>query len=173
MQGVGDYLFREMDEASAREIATWHYDPPYEMYNCLPDEVEAHVKALLKPEYRYHTVWDSAGELIAFRCFGADARVPGGDYSADALDMGGGLRPDLTGRGLGISIIEAALEFARRNFAPRAFRVTVAAFNERALRVCEKVGYRPVDSFHHPRSGERFIILVLLDSTGCSTTAPH
>jgi RimJ/RimL family protein N-acetyltransferase len=160
MQQIGTFTFYEMDEASARQIATWQYEPPYDIYNCHPNEVEEHVQVLLKPEYHYYTVWNAAGELIAFRCFGEDAQVPGGDYRAEALDMGGGLRPDLTGQGLGARVIEAAFEFARRNFAPKVFRVTVAAFNQRALRVCEKVGYRPVQTFQSTHSSQDFVVLM-------------
>ena len=45
-------------------------------------------------------------------------------------------------------------------FAPVAFRVTVAAFNQRALRVCAQVGYRPVQQFEHPHTGRPFIVLL-------------
>jgi [ribosomal protein S18]-alanine N-acetyltransferase len=74
--------------------------------------------------------------------------------------MGGGLRPDLTGQGLGAAFMTAAIAFAQQQFAPVAFRATVAAFNQRALRVCAKVGYRPVQQFEHPHTGRPFIILL-------------
>ena len=160
MQQIGPYTFRKMDDDGARTIAAWRYEPPYDIYNCDPSKVEQHIQEFLKPQYRYYTVWNEARELLAFRCFGEDAQVPGGDYSAEALDMGGGLRPDLTGKGFGASIIEAAFEFAQHNFAPKAFRSTVAAFNKRALRVCEKIGYHPVQIFHSTHSGKTFIILM-------------
>ena len=160
MQQIGAYTFREMDEANARTIADWQYEPPYDIYNCDPNEVGEHIQGLLNPQYRYYTVWNEARELIAFRCFGEDAQVPGGDYSAEALDMGGGLRPDLTGKGFGASIIEAAFAFAQHNFAPKTFRATVAAFNKRALRVCEKIGYHPVQTFQSTHSGQTFVILM-------------
>ena len=160
MQQIGAFTFCEMDEASARQIADWQYEPPYDVYNCDPAQVEEHLWVLLNPHYHYYAVRNERGELIAFRCFGADAQVPGGDYSAEALDLGGGLRPDLTGKGLGASIIEASMEFARHTFAPQAFRATVAAFNQRALRVCEKIGYRPVQTFESIASGQDFVVLM-------------
>ena len=160
MQQIGAYTFRKMDEASAREIAGWRYEPPYNIYNCDPNEVDEHLQVLLDPQNRYYTVWNEAHELIAFRCFGEDAQVTGGDYSPEAIDMGGGLRPDLTGKGFGASIIEAAFEFARHNFAPKAFRATVAAFNKRALRICEKIGYHPVETFQSTHAGQTFVILM-------------
>ena len=60
------------------------------------------------------------GTLIGFRSFGADGQVPGGAYDAAALDTGGGLRPELTGRGLGREAISTGLDFGRRQFAPPA-----------------------------------------------------
>lgn len=160
MQQTGAFTFRKMDEASAREIADWRYEPPYHIYNCAPNQVDEHIQGFLNPHYCYYTVWNEAGELIAFHCIGEDAQVPGGDYLAEALDMGGGLRPDLTGKGFGASIIEAAFEFAQHNFAPKAFRTTVAAFNKRSLRVYEKIGYRPIHTFQHTHSGQTFVILI-------------
>jgi len=160
MSNKGLYTFRKMDEACAREIATWQYDPPYEMYSFKPEDFEENVKGLLNPDYHYYSAWNEAGELVGYRCFGEDARVPGGDYRAEALDMGGGLRPDLTGQGLGAGFMEAAFDFAREQFAPRVFRATVAAFNQRALRVCEKVGYREVGRFYSTHTQQAFVVFV-------------
>lgn len=157
---LGALTFRRMDAPSAREIANWRYAPPYDIYNCAPGKVEEAVEGLLNPEYRYFSVWDDAGGLVGFMGFGDDARVPGGDYSADALDLGGGLRPDRTGQGLGASFIEAALAFGRRHYAPVAFRVTVAAFNRRALQVWERAGFCQVGGFAHADSREPFVVLL-------------
>ena len=157
---IGTYTFREMDEASAREIVSWQYDAPYDIYNCNPAEVEEIVQWFVNPQSHYYSVWTEAGKLIGYRCFGEDARVPGGDYSAEALDMGGGLSPERTGQGLGASFMEAAFEFARRRYRSVAFRATVAAFNQRALRVCERVGYRPIQHFENAQTHQHFIVLM-------------
>ena len=157
---VGEWLFRPMDQASARGIALWRYPPPYDFYNCPDDGVEGEVLCLLNPAYLYRAIWDRDGELIGYAGFGEDCRVPGGDYGADALDMGGGLRPDLCGRGLGAGFWEAVMESACLLFAPAAFRVTVAAFNQRALRVWERLGFRVVEVFEATHSGQPFVVLV-------------
>ena len=154
------FTFRQINSATARQIAVWQYPPPYDVYSFHPEQIEENVQWLLTPRFHYYTVWDAREELIGFRCFGEDARVHGGDYNIDALDLGGGLRPDLTGRGMGTSFMEAAFTFARGRFAPAAFRATVMAFNKRALRVCTRVGYRPVQDFVSPASGQRFIVLL-------------
>ena len=53
--------------------------------------------------------------------FGIDAQVPGGDYSAQALDVGLGLRPDHTGQGLGVTFLGAILAFAQERYSPTNF----------------------------------------------------
>ncbi len=150
-----------MTESSALLAAAWHYEPPYDFYNHDPAQLDELVhNSYLNPAYHYFSVLDDNDSLIAFRCFGEDARVPGGDYSADALDMGGGLRPDLTGHGFGPQIIAAAIEFARTEFSPRVFRVTIAEFNLRARRACEKVGYVFAQRFLATHNGIPFVVML-------------
>jgi RimJ/RimL family protein N-acetyltransferase len=150
------FVFVAMTREDAGEIAAWRYPPPYDVYNAGPDEVQS----FLNPECRYYSVRDSGGAVIAFRCFGEDARVPGGDYTLPALDMGGGLRPDLCGQGLGPRVMLAAIGFARENFLPPALRATVAEWNLRAQKACEKAGYQPAQRFIAPHSGLAFIIFL-------------
>lgn len=56
---------------------------------------------------------DADDALVAFRCFGTDARVAGADYRADTFNMGRGLRPNLTRRRFGPTMIYAALTCAQ------------------------------------------------------------
>jgi RimJ/RimL family protein N-acetyltransferase len=153
------FIFRPMDAADARLIMGWQYAPPYTMYNPDPAALEEDVTWFTDPQYHYYSVRDATGDLIAFRCYGEDAQVFGGDYSADALDTGGGLRPDLTGRGLGGPLLRAGLAFGRQQFHPHTWRVTVAAWNARALRMCEHAGFVRVQTFRRPSDDMEFIIL--------------
>jgi len=153
------FTFQPMDEASARAILAWRYDAPYTLYNADPGNIEEDVQVFLNPQNAYYSITHEHGDLVAYCCFGAEARVPGGDYGADALDVGMGVRPDLTGQGRGLTYITAVLGFARRTFAPRGFRVTVAEFNERALRVWERAGFRPVQTFRRAQDGRAFVVL--------------
>jgi ribosomal-protein-alanine N-acetyltransferase len=139
----------------AADIVTWRYPAPYDCY----DLAGAEPSFFLDPENGLFALV-SSGTLIGFRSFGADGQVPGGTYDDSALDTGGGLRPSLTGQGLGRPAIRAGLEFGRRRFAPGAFRVTVASFNTRALRVVSSLGFRQVSSFAATTDGRAFQILV-------------
>ena len=150
-----------MTEAFAAEVVTWRYPPPYD-YN---DMTGADAAFLADPASGFFALTDG-GELIGFRSFGEDGRVPGGDYSGDALDTGGGLRPDLTGKGLGRAAIGTGLEFGRIRFAPRAFRVTIASHNARALRVVEALGFVRTSAFRSLADGMSFQILVRPEPAG-------
>ena len=144
-----------LTSAHAEDLATWRYEPPYDVY----DLAGADPHELLDPVLGFHAVL--AGErLIGFRSFGPDGQVPGGTYDDSALDTGGGLRPSLTGRGLGRTVIAAGLAHGRATFAPPAFRVTVASFNTRARRTVESLGFERVGSFAALRDGRQFDVLV-------------
>ncbi len=153
------FTFHPMDEANARAILEWRYDASYDIYNPAAGDVEVAMQVFLDPQNSYHTVTDKHGDLAAYCCFGPDGQVPGGDYSAAALDIGLGVRPDLTGQGHGLAYVNAVLHFARRAFPPTAFRVTIAEFNQRAQRVWQKAGFRPVQTFQRSEDGMPFIIL--------------
>jgi RimJ/RimL family protein N-acetyltransferase len=153
-------IFKPFDETSAYTIVSWRYEPPYDIYNFMDPPNKEDIQYLLDPQNAFHGIIDESGELLAFCSFGPDGQVPGGDYSTDALDIGLGLRPNLTGQGRGLMFVNAVLDFARRIFAPAMFRVTVAAFNQRALRVWEKADFRQVQVFQKSDHGQTFIILV-------------
>jgi RimJ/RimL family protein N-acetyltransferase len=139
----------------AVDICTWRYSPPYDCY----DMTDADPDELSQPDAGFHALL-VGGRLIGFRSFGPDGQVPGGTYDDQALDTGGGLRPELVGQGLGRHAIAAGLAFGRARFAPRAFRVTVATFNTRALRTVEALGFRRVDRFDATRDGRSFEVLL-------------
>lgn len=139
----------------AEDICAWRYPAPYECY----DMTDADPEWLLQPEAGFHALL-AGDELVGFRSFGADGQVPGWAYDDRALDTGGGLRPDLVGRGFGRQAISTGLAFGRARFAPAAFRVTVATFNIRALRVVESLGFERVGRFDAATDGRSFEVLV-------------
>jgi hypothetical protein len=51
-------------------------------------------------------------------------------------------------------------DFGQREFAPAAFRVTVATFNLRALRVVTAVGFHAIGSFRASTDGRSYEMLV-------------
>jgi len=115
----------------------WHYQPPYDFYDSDQDPV-------VNPE-RYFAVRDDDGALIGFLYF---------ESKDDALEYGLGLRPDLTGKGLGLEFFREGLEFGRERYRPALIRLFVAAFNERAIKVYERAGFR--ETGRHVRTFARW-----------------
>ena len=136
-----------MTQAEAEVISTWEYEAPYDFYDAPADEHD--LAELLDPAQRacqYFSV-HATEELIGFFQLKSDG---------DAVVVGLGLRPDLTGHGLGQSFLEAGLAFAKEQFAPRRFKLSVATFNERAIKVYERDGFAVARSFMHETNGGVF-----------------
>jgi ribosomal-protein-alanine N-acetyltransferase len=151
---ASSYVFTPMNDEEARAVVSWRYEAPYDFYD-MANDPEGLEELLGPPERRegYYAV-RSDGELVGFFSFGPGGQLPSFDYPDDgSLDIGLGLRPDLTGKGLGLAFLLAGLEFGRRHFAPADFRLAVATFNERAIRVYERAGFRRVTVFTHHANG--------------------
>ena len=148
-----------MSEESARKIFSWRYDESLNFYNPDLSEIEETVEEFLNPENVYYSIFNNFNELIAYCCFGADARVKGGNYDIEALDIGFGMRPNLTRRGITFRIINAVYDFAKSHFESTLFRVTVAEFNQQALRLYEKAGFKEVQKFQREQDGMFFLVL--------------
>jgi len=134
-----------LSEENAREITTWRYDSPFNLYDIAPQ----HLSGFINPEYYYHQVLNENGDLIGYCCYGLDAQVPGGEYlinMPEVLDIGVGMKPNLAGAGRGHEFVSAILKYASKRFHPARFRVTVADFNLRSLRTFRKHGF---NESHH------------------------
>jgi RimJ/RimL family protein N-acetyltransferase len=150
-----DWRLVPITEPHARSISTWTYEEPYSLYNSSPDGAEW----LLDPLNNYYAVVDADDDLVAFCCYGHDARVPGGTYDEEAIDWGTGMRPDLTGQGRGKGFFELVCNEAHARWPGHRLRTTIAAFNERSQRVVRKLGFRETEIFRNP-SNREFVVFV-------------
>ena len=155
------FEFYPIDEATARVAVAWRYPPPYEVYNEEPERVEQVVQEIIRPDYHYYSMAEGGDPGVAYCCFGLDARVPGGDYTLEALDLGLMVHPDLNGQGRGQQFAGAVLEFAQQEFPRERWRVTIAEFNRPAQRVWQKLGFRQVQTFARRGDGLAFGVWVL------------
>lgn len=146
---------RDITPDDAREFCTWEYAEPYSLYSTTPDDVDG----FLDPGNDYHVVTEDDGSVVGYCCFGVDARVPGGAYPDDAIDLGTGMRPELTGQGRGSAFIGAVIAEAERRWPGVPQRTTVAAFNERAMRMVFRAGFTESEIFRSPQ-GREFVVLV-------------
>lgn len=159
-----EYIIRAMTRVTASKIVNWHYEAPYGDYNLDGDMEEA--EAML--DHYHFSVHDQDLELLGFYCFGASAQVPSGRLRGfymgrRILDIGLGLRPDLTGKGLGPGFVRAGLDFGIRKWQPRAIRLTVAVENARAIKVYQRLGFskRRLISARSPRGWRDYYIMLL------------
>jgi ribosomal protein S18 acetylase RimI-like enzyme len=156
----GPLDIRPMDEAAARVVVRWVYDPPYEIYTGDPEKFERDVRQTVDPANNIYAVYDRTGELTAYCSFGADARVEGGDYAQEALDLGLMIKPELTGLGRGREYAAAVIRRGLADYRPRMLRVTIAECNTRAIRVWSGSGFHAVQRFERAGDGLPFRIMV-------------
>ncbi|MDF2627929.1 MAG: acetyltransferase, partial [Symbiobacteriaceae bacterium] len=104
------FILSPMTERDATRIAQWHYEGIYSFYDM--DQDPDDLAELLDPGnwvHLYRSVLDEQEELVGFFCFQPDG---------DVVEIGLGLRPDLTGRGLGRAFVEAGLAYAYAEYKP-------------------------------------------------------
>lgn len=149
-----------MTEENAHKIVRWRYDSPYNYYNPDANRERENISRFLNHHNPYYEVNDENDELIGFCCFGSEGQVPGGCYDHGSLDIGIGMRPNLTGLGKGSDFFTAVLDFAKEMFSPAVFQVTVALFNQRAIRLYQRMGFERKNQFIGKIDGEGFVQMV-------------
>jgi ribosomal-protein-alanine N-acetyltransferase len=134
------YTIRPLRWRDARAISGWHYPGPYAVYDMdmlLPMLTQQILR--LAGTTIYFVALDERRVLVGFFSF---------VRHGETIEVGLGMRPDLTGRGLGLEFLQAGLDYARRRFAPAGFSLNVALFNRRARTVYERAGFVPRGTFH-------------------------
>ena len=140
-----NYTFSPLTQRQAEQIAyEWQYDGPFAFYDMPNDEDD--LAEFLNPEERtehYFAVLNGE-ELIGYYVF---------EPNAEVVDVGLGMRPDLTGQGNGMAFLDAGLAFVMDRYAPKQIELAVATFNERAIRLYTKSGFEPVERFQQATNG--------------------
>ena len=142
---------RPFRQADAEQIARWRYDGPYAFYDMENDPDD--LAELLDPpqwENTYYAAVDTEGSLVGFYCFHQEGLT---------LELGLGMRPDLTGRGLGLNFLETGLAFARQRYSVETLRLSVAAINQRAIALYAKAGFKPIRAYKNQTNGGVFDFL--------------
>lgn len=156
-----------MTKEAAEEILDWRYPYPYDFYN--NELTEESLAEMLDGTYR--AVRNGQGELYGFYCTGKSAQVPAGRkegaYRGDFTDFGLGMKPAETGQGQGSEFFACIRNELLISHPQKPLRLTVAAFNTRAIRLYENFGFIKDQEFKNdfakfqtmleirPESGER------------------
>lgn len=141
-------FIKNMNEEFAAEILNWKYPAPYDLYNNELNPVN--IKEML--EDSYYIVVDENDRLVGYFCIGNAAKVPIGTefgaYAEGLIDIGIGMKPELTGQGYGFTFFSFILEYVQDNDRIVPLRLTVAQFNQRAIRLYKKFGFVKIMEFN-------------------------
>lgn len=143
------------------EILHWKYEGVYAFYNRtgeiqLPDKPEEIIE-------NSFVALNETGELIGHFHFGSAGRIPtveNFNYTDEYLDMGLGMRPDVCGLGMGADFIKQGTEFAEQKYNMKKLRLSVAVFNERAIKAYKKAGFVKICEVTNAYFMNRFWIMI-------------
>jgi RimJ/RimL family protein N-acetyltransferase len=133
------FSVRPLTPEQGEEMARWAYPGPWAVYD---------VTGPIDPAEGFWAVVDDSGEVAGFACFGVEARVPGLAERAGVLDVGVGMRPELTGQGLGPEFARAVLEHGREVSGASRLRAVVQDWNERSRRLLLGLGFTETGEHH-------------------------
>ncbi|WP_044338812.1 GNAT family N-acetyltransferase [Rossellomorea aquimaris] len=141
--------FETMTQEQAEDIAfNWYYDGEYSFYDMEADQED--LDEFLDSDTRGDSVFAvlKEDELIGF--LSVDQVGP------EMCDIGLGMRPDLTGKGKGLEFLNAGINFVRLTFSPVKITLSVAIFNQRAIKAYRKIGFKDIDTFMQDTNGSTY-----------------
>lgn len=128
------FNFHQMTQKEAEEIANnWKYSGMYSFYDMTADEEDyAEFIDPIKRGNSYFSCYVD-GFLIAY-------------YSVNIIDennveIGLGLKPEFTGNGNGLHFVHAVMAHVTSQYGDVNFMLSVASFNQRAIKVYKKAGF--------------------------------
>lgn len=140
--------WRKLTQKEAEEIAEWKYPFPYDFYDMTADPED--YEEFLSPEQRgehTYSAYDEQG-LVGFLTMKRTQE--------NVVDIGLGMDPSRTGKGGGEAFIRSGLNLLEEQFGDVDVTLSVATFNQRAIKVYERLGFVPVMTFEQNTNGSTF-----------------
>lgn len=144
------YNFTPMNKEYANEIALkWKYKGIYSFYDMTEDKEDLEEFLDLKQWENKFAVLDADKKLVGFYSF---------SFENGVMWIGFGLRPELTGKGLGVSYVLSGIKFGieRYNYKENYIMLAVAKFNERAIKAYDKVGFSITEEYIQETNGGKY-----------------
>lgn len=139
---------QQLSQNHAEVIAEeWKYPGVYAFYDMTSDPED--YEELLTPSLRKNNYFQVMKDNHLFGFF----VIEKASDSDDIVDMGLGIKPELTGNGLGQSFLLEILDYIRKNYSAKTVRLGVVSFNDRAKKVYEKVGFKQTMIYDQPTNG--------------------
>ncbi|MGD6777028.1 GNAT family N-acetyltransferase [Sutcliffiella horikoshii] len=143
------YKFEIMTQEQAEEIAhNWHYDGDYAYYDMEADEED--LAEILDRKARGNSMFAVMIEDELNGFFSVSQAAANVNY------IGLGMRPDLTGNGRGTEFLQAGMDFVQSRFKVDKITLSVATFNQRAIKVYRKVGFKDRGTFMQDTNGSTY-----------------
>ncbi|MBZ9637346.1 GNAT family N-acetyltransferase [Clostridium sp. FP1] len=145
------YKFVPMNKEYSHEISyNWKYSGIYSFYDMTADEEDLN-DFLNKENWdgHYFAVLNKENELIGFYCF---------YFESEIMHLGFALKPELAGIGLGREFVISGMNFAvqKTNYRNKYVLLAVAAFNKRAIKLYENIGFQPIEKYIQKTNGGEF-----------------
>lgn len=146
------YEFRVIEQEQAEDIAyNWHYDGEYSFYDMEADEEDLNEFINLKARGNTTFAAMKENELVGFLIV---------DQVDDVtFEIGLGMKPILTGKGMGYEFLMALMDFVKSKFTPEKIILSVATFNQRAIKVYKRAGFKEVDTYMQDTNGSTYEFL--------------
>ncbi len=134
---------RKLTQSDALEICHWHYDGIYSFYDMEADleDYEAFIDE--KRRSNHYSVF-SDNLLIGYFNL---------EINKDIIEMGLGMKPEMTGKGFGHRFVNLIIEFIISNFSVQKMTLSVACFNHRTIKVYKKCGFIEKETFKQKTNG--------------------
>jgi ribosomal-protein-alanine N-acetyltransferase len=133
------YVFASMNEKYANDVASWHYDGVYSFYDMAADKDDLNILMDTK-NWRdiIKAVLDENDELSGWAAFYTEN---------DEFWLSLGMRPDLTGQGLGQEFVLECVNYAISHYGStkHTIKLHVALFNQRAIKVYQRADFIQTD----------------------------
>ena len=145
------FSFRPMNFADAHNISSWHYPDDYSIYDV---DADPQLQSAIYDEKNWGTklfsVFNGGDQLIGILSFEYDA-------SKQYVELGLGLKPELVGQGMGQSFAEACVHLVQVFYPDTTIILHVACFNQRAIKVYERVGFGKTNIRERKINGKEYI----------------
>ncbi len=149
-------IFANIDllkQRNAEEIANnWHYDGEYSFYD-MENDLEDY-EEIISPNQRrdnYFQILDKDGHLVAFFCIDPEDKT--------RTEVGLGMTPALTGKGLGLELMRVIEEYVKQHTDYKTIILSVASFNNRAIKVYKRAGFEQVGVENEKSNGGAGVFL--------------
>jgi len=141
------YNFIKMNQNYAEEIAyQWKYKGKYSFYDTTADKED--LAEFLDPKTwdRTFAVLNKENDLIGFYSY---------TFQDEIMWIGFGLKPDLTGQGLGKEFVKSGIEYGIEHFdyQKEHIMLAVAEFNKRAIKLYKNLGFKTTEKYDQPTNG--------------------